>query len=197
MGDEARKRGRASRNKGKRYEREVANFLKKVFPNATRGKSQSAHDATFRPDVDGLPDHWIECKHRKRVDLRGALLQGEEEANDGRQAVVFAKDDSVGGRKVEWVMMRPETFLDLCRKAYQCKDTEVAPCAESKLSEPPKDQHNDDLPAQLEGEILHQQLVGKSICTRCRHNTVCPVYEFASKGHLTVVSECVSFTDNE
>lgn len=116
-----RSTGRYSRNKGKRYEREVSNFLKAVFPKAARGKSQSVHDETFRPDVDGLPDHWVECKHRKRVNLREALLQGEAEAasvGDRRRAVVFAKDDTIGGKKSEWVMMRPETFLALCEAAY-------------------------------------------------------------------------------
>lgn len=124
---ERSKIGKASRQKGKRFEREVANFLKKVFPNATRGKSQSAHDATFRPDVDGLPDHWVECKNRKRVDLRAALIQGETEASDAgdsRSAVAFCKDAPLDGKKSEWIIMRPETFLELCKKAYQCKDQE-------------------------------------------------------------------------
>ena len=135
MSDEARKRGRASKRKGKSYEREVAKFLEDVFPEAARGRSQSIHDKTFKPDVDGTP-FWVECKNRKQTNPRAAVLQGEAEAaevEDPRPSVAFCKDDPIGGRKVEWVMMRPETFLDLCRKAYG--DTEAAPCAESKLNE--------------------------------------------------------------
>lgn len=51
-----------SRQKGKRIEREVANTLKKLFPKARRGLTQSS--GTIEPDVVGTP-FWVEVKGGK------------------------------------------------------------------------------------------------------------------------------------
>lgn len=73
MAKSKRRNGVRSREKGAAHEREVANLLKAVYPEARRGIGQ-ARSASEVSDVDGVP-WWVECKHRKRVNVRGAYRQ--------------------------------------------------------------------------------------------------------------------------
>lgn len=82
--------GKLSRNKGKGYEREIANELKPYWgENVKRGWQSRAGDED--PDVDGTP-FWIECKRGKKTNHRAAFRQAEE-ATDGRPVLVFCRDD--------------------------------------------------------------------------------------------------------
>lgn len=115
-----RKRGRASKAKGKRYEKEIADLLSKYFPGAKPGRQQTGPRDKFLPDVNGC-DFWVECKSQKRTNPKAALEQAEQEAkdaNDPRPGLVFAKDPPVAGKKNEFVCMRPETLLALFELIY-------------------------------------------------------------------------------
>lgn len=60
--------GRIARERGKKWERDVANYMKQWFPNAHRRGYDQAGNAVRAageqtPDVAGTP-FWIECKSR-------------------------------------------------------------------------------------------------------------------------------------
>ena len=119
-----RKRGKSSKAKGKRYEKEIADLLSKYFPDAKPGRSQTGPRESFLPDVSGVSKDtkngrvafWVECKSQKRTNPKKALEQAEQEAldaGDPRPGLVFAKDPPIKGKKNEFVCMRPETFMHL------------------------------------------------------------------------------------
>lgn len=82
--------GKASRSKGQRGEREVAEALRTIYPDARRGfQSRAGDDAA---DVEGTP-FWVEVKRVKRNEsIRAALAQAAE-ATDGRPVVVVSRCD--------------------------------------------------------------------------------------------------------
>ncbi len=111
---EASRRGRANRNKGKVFEREVANAFKRVYPGARRGVGQ-ARDGAERPDVIGTP-FWIEAGVGSTIKIHDKLRQGHNDAavsNDevyaGVPVVVLSK--SVRGEAL--ATMEMEAFIDL------------------------------------------------------------------------------------
>lgn len=71
---DAAARGRRNRRKGKSYERDVANALKPIYPDARRlyGQSRKGHDA---PDVGGTP-FWIEAGSGTTIEVHNKLQQG-------------------------------------------------------------------------------------------------------------------------
>ena len=68
--------GRRSKRKGAHHEREVAEILRKLYPNAKRGLGQARAGGEV-PDVAGTP-WWVEAKHRKVENVRAALRQAED-----------------------------------------------------------------------------------------------------------------------
>jgi len=83
--------GLYSRNKGKRWEREVARLMREIFGNSVhRGwQARSPEDAC---DVDGTP-FWIECKVGRKTNIKAALSQSLNTAKKGRCPVAICKDD--------------------------------------------------------------------------------------------------------
>lgn len=84
-----------SRNKGKRFERHVANALKAMGIPARRGLTQSR--GAIEPDVviEGRPDIWVECKHHIRVDIRETLRQVARDTaamSDPPAPLIFGRD---------------------------------------------------------------------------------------------------------
>lgn len=116
--------GKASRDKGARWELWVANWLKSIFPRARRGVGQSRHGSDAS-DVENTP-FWIECKNGKQPNHRGAIRQAEE-ATDGRPVIAICNDCVVGNRSREqtaYVTMRLSTFDNLLKMAYGGSDDE-------------------------------------------------------------------------
>lgn len=101
--------GRMQRQKGATYEREVANRLKTIFPEAKRGIGQ-ARSASEVPDVDGTP-FWVECKRGRMPNVRAAIRQAEA-ATDGRPYLVVVRDD----HGESFVTMKLDTLLDVVYK---------------------------------------------------------------------------------
>lgn len=92
--------GKASRDKGKRGEREVAALLREHGFEARRGVQYRG--GADSPDVVGLPGVHIEVKRTERLDLYGALEQSRRESGEGETPVVIHRRN---GR--EWVVIEP------------------------------------------------------------------------------------------
>lgn len=81
--------GKASREKGKRGEREVVKALRIAGFDCRRG--WQSRQGTDEADVEGTP-YWIEVKRHRKVNIRSAYNQGSEDT-DGRPVVVIWRDD--------------------------------------------------------------------------------------------------------
>ena len=85
--------GKLSRDKGKRYEREIANYLSDNGFPARRGQQFSGGGDS--PDVvsEEFPFH-IEAKRVERLDLYKAFTQSIRDAGDKPPCVVHRKNNS-------------------------------------------------------------------------------------------------------
>lgn len=103
--------GKSEREKGKRWEREVARDMRQALPGCHVVRGWQARAGSDAPDVDGTP-FWVECKVGKRPPLRPALQQAVEasvEAGDKRPVVAVVKSD----RQPPLVLMHYDDWLDL------------------------------------------------------------------------------------
>lgn len=76
--------GKASRDKGRRFEIAIARDLRAAFPSATVRRSQQA-DRAYEPDVviEGVPrlePLWLELTHSDRPNVESKLNQAERDA---------------------------------------------------------------------------------------------------------------------
>ena len=71
--------GRASREKGKRFEREVAIFFKEHGVSARR-TAQYCGKTGQAGDVEGVPSVHIECKFVEKLNLEAAYAQSVRDA---------------------------------------------------------------------------------------------------------------------
>ena len=105
--DDAKKRGKASRNKGASAERELANLLRDTWGyEVHRGKVFYGES-----DLVGLKGIHPEVKRVEKLNIHKAMEQAKEEAEkkmDGLPAVFFRRD------RGEWlVCMQLTTFIDM------------------------------------------------------------------------------------
>ena len=92
--------GKASRDKGKRGEREVARVLKEYGYDAHRGvQYQGGPDS---PDVVGLPGIHIEVKRTERFNLYDALSQSKGDSDPEEMPIVVHRRNDC-----EWVVVQP------------------------------------------------------------------------------------------
>lgn len=102
-----KKKGKASRNKGARGERELSNILRDFYGYDTRRGYVFHHES----DVVGLSGVHIEVKRVERLNISTAMKQAVNEANkrdDGVPAVFHRKNGE------EWlVTMRLIDWMDL------------------------------------------------------------------------------------
>lgn len=99
--------GKASREKGKRGERECAQFLREHGYDAKRGVQY--HGGPDSPDVVGLPGAHIEVKRTETLRLYDALGQAEGDASGVEFPVVLHRRN---GKK--WVaILDAEDFLEI------------------------------------------------------------------------------------
>lgn len=103
--------GKASNDKGKRGERELAQFLRAHgYGGAKRGQQYCGADGSA--DVVGLPGVHIECKRVERLNLHDAMGQAKADARGGDIPAVFHKKN-----RGEWlVTMRAEDMLTMHRE---------------------------------------------------------------------------------
>jgi Holliday junction resolvase len=102
-----------SRQKGKRGERELANYLQDAGLVARRG--QQHRGGPDSPDVicESLPWLHIECKRGQRLNLHDAMVQSVTEAPAGSVPVVMHRKN----RQPWMVTMRIDDFLELAKDA--------------------------------------------------------------------------------
>lgn len=106
--------GKYQRDKGHNFEREVANALKPLYPDARRNLSQSRDGGD---DVLGTP-FTIECKVGKAPSLWPALVQARKAAKDApEKAIVVAKRDFE--RPI--VVMDFDLFLELLARGRDAR----------------------------------------------------------------------------
>lgn len=102
--------GKMSREKGKRYEREVASYLKAQGYDCRRGQQYcgSSGDA----DVIGLPGIHIECKHAEKMSLYDWMDQSVRDSRENEIPVVFHRKNNcetlVTMRADDWIRMYRE-----------------------------------------------------------------------------------------
>ena len=109
--NEASKRGKASREKGARRERELRDILQGYgFEDVTRGFVWN-----HTSDLIGLPHIHVECKGQEKLNIRQALAQAEEESEKRQDGMptVFSKTS----RKPWIVTMNLDDWVKLY-KAY-------------------------------------------------------------------------------
>ena len=103
------KTGRRSRAKGAQGERDVANELQAIYPDAARGGLLQTQYGRGAPacDVEGTP-WWVEVKRGARPNIQGAYEQAKSDT-DARPPLVVSRKD----RSVWLVTMTLERFMHL------------------------------------------------------------------------------------
>ena len=106
-----RKIGKASREKGKRGERELASILRqRGYTDAKRGQQYCGSNGDA--DVTGLPGVHIECKRVEKLNIEAAMEQSRSDAKDGEIPVVAHRKD----RKPWLLTMDLLDFLEIYEK---------------------------------------------------------------------------------
>ena len=100
-----------SRDKGARFERQIANVLKGRGYDARRGQQYSG--ANGDADVVGLPGVHIECKAVERLNVSAAYAQSQRDARDGEVPVVVHKKS----REPIMITLLLDDFLDIYEEA--------------------------------------------------------------------------------
>ena len=112
--------GRLSRNKGARFEREVAQVFKDAGYDAKRC-FQTRGGAAEVPDVEVLDTSFpldIECKHGKKPPVRRALDSIVEHCREGRLPVAIIRED----RRDAYCVLPLTVFIKLYNEACKCQD---------------------------------------------------------------------------
>lgn len=99
--------GKASREKGKRGERECAALLKAHGFDARRGQQFNGSDGSA--DVVGLPGFHVEVKRTEALRIYEAMGQAEVDARDGETPLVLHRRN-----RKEWLaILKADDFLEM------------------------------------------------------------------------------------
>lgn len=106
--------GRAQREKGKRWEREVARLYRESVGAGKRTGWHQSHglevaDVSVPLQVGNWVGVWNECKHGKKVNMRAALAQALQVCPANQLPIAVCKDD----REDPVVVLRLEDWLKL------------------------------------------------------------------------------------
>lgn len=104
--------GKMSREKGKRGEREVANFIREYGYDTRRGQQYCG--ASGDADVVGLPGIYIEVKFKEKLNMDEALEKAAAESHPDEYPVVFHKKNY---EKLK-VTMRTQDLIDWTTQVY-------------------------------------------------------------------------------
>lgn len=125
------KRGRASRNKGKRGERELASILRVDYGYESARRGQQFCGKNGDADVVGLPGIHIEVKRTEKLSLYDALSQARHDARSGEMPAVFHRRDNC-----DWIVaMRLDDWMNLYREWEAGTDV-----AKNATTEPSKEE---------------------------------------------------------
>lgn len=77
-------------DKGKAFERLIANKFTEALGIECKRELAQSRGGSEGPDI-GVPNWWIECKHRDHVDVKKSLIQAGNDASgtNRRPAVVY------------------------------------------------------------------------------------------------------------
>ena len=92
--------GKASRDKGKRGERELASKLREYGYDSHRGVQYKG--GADSPDVTGLKGIHIECKRVEQLRLYDSLSQSKSDCGANEMPVVMHRKNNC-----EWVVIQP------------------------------------------------------------------------------------------
>lgn len=106
-----KKIGKQSKEKGKRYERHIANIFKDFGFNARRTVQYKGTGDSFDVEADTPIPLNIECKYVQKLNLRKAYTQAEQEATGGTTIICHGKP-----REVDLVTLGFKDFLDILRE---------------------------------------------------------------------------------
>lgn len=103
--------GKASRDKGKRGERELAKTLRSYGFDTKRGQQYCG--ANGDADVVGLPGVHIECKRVERLNLYDAMAQSMSDARKNEIPVVMHRKNNC-----EWlVTLEIDDFMKIYKES--------------------------------------------------------------------------------
>lgn len=105
---------RSQRDKGARWEREVAALFAAAMPGAEVKRGLQARGGSEVADV-ACPLYHVECKVGALPNPRAALAQALRDCPQGKTAVAVIKDD----RRTPFVVLRLEDFLDIVRENWE------------------------------------------------------------------------------
>jgi hypothetical protein len=108
--------GRASRDKGKKGERELASLLREYGYDSRRGVQYNGADGSA--DVLGLDGVHIECKRVERLNIYEAMEQAIGDAREGEIPAVFHRRN----RDYWKVTLRLEDFMEIYQKWENTKE---------------------------------------------------------------------------
>ena len=117
--------GKASRDKGARFERKIVNLLRDVLPDGFEahrnlqpqsGKAVGS-DVSIRRGLTTVVS--IECKHQKSINYTAAMEQAEKDALIGSIPVVVAKKHVNGRTDKTHVLMSFDSFVLLLLRALE------------------------------------------------------------------------------
>lgn len=100
-----------SREKGKRFERQLASILTKDYGYQCR-RGQQYCGAEGNADVIGLPKIHIEAKHQERMQLYDWMAQAKSDAKEDELPAVFHKKNN---HKI-LVTMELDDFMNVYRE---------------------------------------------------------------------------------
>lgn len=109
--------GKMSRNKGARFERQVAQMLREYGYEAERGCQHAGGKDS--PDVKtNMPNIHIEAKAVEHLNLWNAIAQSEHDAGEDEMPVVMFKRNRSG----VYVTLSFENFMKLYQAFERSKD---------------------------------------------------------------------------
>ena len=103
--------GKSERDKGARFERQIANILKERGYEARRGQQYCGTSGDA--DVVGLPGVHIEAKAVERLNISTAYAQSVRDAREGEVPVVIHKKS----REPIMITLTLADFLDFYERA--------------------------------------------------------------------------------
>jgi hypothetical protein len=112
-----RKSGRASRNKGRRGEQDVARILREGLPEIadTLRRGWQSRFGSDEPDVLGLPGFWLEHKCGRQPNIRAAFKQAVSAAKGRAFPLAVIQDDHARERMC---VLGLQDLLRILRAAY-------------------------------------------------------------------------------
>ena len=105
--------GKMSRDKGKRFERQLARIFREYGYSDSRRTAQYCGNTGDASDVIGLPGIHVEAKHQEKMRLYDWMDQAKRDSkNTGNMPVVFHRKNN----HEILVTMQLDTFFDIYRE---------------------------------------------------------------------------------